>query len=371
MAWPTRSCPKKMTTGASINTRLAYQQANAREFWKRCCPCSRVPHCTVAVIDLLADGDARTRWAELAAAAQGAPPLPVPQGTDLAERLAELTVPYDAIAEIVAIATRLGEDHLEFIRVCAAAVLRAMGGREVVRFPAPAPPSDLGRFGFVLMYAGLVPVIRDFHAQIGAPDSVSRATLADLGRNMHVYRRRYGTSGFDKQEWLALNFTGRLYQLGRLQFERTAVDRRTASAVSAAGVQTAPGDPVLSVHIPRYLGPLRPAECDESVARAERFFATRFPAEQNQLAICISWLLDPQLAALLGEQSNIATFQRRFALALPPEVDDVSPVVFTFDQPDRPRALLPRRSRLQQAVLDVLDRGGHWYTGTGWFGWPQ
>jgi len=202
-----------------------------------------VPHCTVAVIDLLADGDARTRWAELAAAAQGAPPLPVPQGTDLAERLAELTVPYDAIAEIVAIATRLGEDHLEFIRVCAAAVLRAMGGREVVRFPAPAPPSDLGRFGFVLMYAGLVPVIRDFHAQIGAPDSVSRATLADLGRNMHVYRRRYGTSGFDKQEWLALHFTGRLYQLGRLQFERTAVDRRTASAVSAAGVQTAPGDP--------------------------------------------------------------------------------------------------------------------------------
>lgn len=128
---------------------------------------------------------------------------------------------------------------------------------------------------------------------------------------------------------------------------------------------------MLSVHIPRYLGPLRPAECDESVARAERFFATRLPAEQNQLAICISWLLDPQLAALLGEQSNIATFQRRFALALPPEVDDVSPVVFTFDQPDRPRALLPRRSRLQQAVLDVLDRGGHWYTGTGWFGWPQ
>lgn len=330
-----------------------------------------MPHCTVAVIDLLADGDARTRWADLATAARGAPPLPVPQGADLAERLAELTVPYDAITEILPIATRLDDDQLEFIRVCAAAVLRAMGSREVVRFPAPAPPSDFGRFGFVLMYAGLVPLIRGFHARIGVPDSVSRATLADLGRNMNVYRNRYGTSGFDKQDWLSLHFTGRLYQLGRLQFERTAVDRRTAAAVSNAGMQTETGGPVLSVHIPRYLGPLRPAECDESFARAERFFASGFPAERNRLAICISWLLDPQLAALLGKRSNIATFQRRFALAFPPEVDDVSPVVFTFDQPDLPSALLPRRSRLEQAVLEVLDRGGHWYTGTGWFGWPQ
>jgi hypothetical protein len=323
----------------------------------------------MAAIDLCSDRAAADTWTRLATRAADTAVPAIPTGTPLAELLAELTVPYDTIAAALPLAARLDENQRAFLRVVAAAVLRGIEGPLDDPLPRPATGTDFGRLGYLLMYASLVPSIRGLHRDLGVSDAVSRATLADLGRHAFVYGKRCRTPGFDKQRWMTLHFTGRLYQLGRLQFERTSAGARTAAAARAAGLSVNPGDPVLSVHIPRFLGPLSVADCDASIAGAREFFAAHFPQEQCRIAICASWLLDPQLAQHLGEHSNIVAFQRRFSLAGPPEVDDISPLEFTFEQPDLPLNELPRSSRLERSIVRVLAGGGHWHSGTGWFRW--
>ncbi|WP_029137295.1 acyltransferase domain-containing protein [Nakamurella lactea] len=298
--------------------------------------------------------------------------LPLPTGTDLAERLAELTVPYDAIAAALSVADRLDTDRREFLRAAASRVRDGMGaGLEDFDLPLPPAGTEFGRLGYLICYAALLPSIRDLHRRFGVPDRIGRATLADLGRQAYVFGKRYGTPGFDKQNWLTLHFTGRLYQLGRLQFERFSAGADVAASAGAAGLSVQQGDPVLFVHIPRFLGGLTPAACDASIRAARDFFAAHFPDERHPIAVCASWLLDPQLTGYLDERSNIVAFQRRFTLAGPPRVDDVSALEFTFDEPDRPLDELPRTSRLERAIADVLAAGGHWHSATGWFRWQH
>lgn len=323
----------------------------------------------MAATDLCADDAAAGLLTALAAAGRGSAGPEIPTGTALADLLAELTVPYDAIAATLALAAGLDEDQRSFLGVTAAAVQREIGGDTDFPLPAPAPGSDFGRLGYLLMFASLAPSIREHHRRLGIPDDISRATLADLGRHTYVYGKRYGTPGFDKQLWMTLHFTGRLYQLGRLQFESYPASAELAASARAAGIGVAEGDPVLSVHIPRFLGPLSVASCEAAFGAAHEFFAAHFPAVHHRVAICGSWLLDPQLADQLGERSNIVAFQRRFTLAGPPKIDDVSALEFTFDEPDRPLTQLPQTSRLERSIVDVLAGGGHWHSGTGWFRW--
>lgn len=298
--------------------------------------------------------------------------LHLPLGTELAELLAELTVPYDAIAGALPVAARLEGQHRDSLQAGAATVQRAMGtGLAGIRLPPLPAGSPFGRLGYLLMYAALVPSIRELHRGLGVPEAVGRATLADLGRHTFVYGSRHRTPGFDKQNWMTLHFTGRLIQLGRLQFERVRSGAQVAASARSAGVPITAGDPVLSVHIPRFLGPLSVADCDASIAAAVDFFAVHFPDESYPIAICDSWLLDPQLAQHLDEHSNIVAFQRRFTPAGPPQVDDLSPLEFTFEDPDRPLAELPQSSRLERSIVGVLAGGGHWHSGTGWFRWSS
>ena len=57
-----------------------------------------------------------------------------------------------------------------------------------------------------------------FHVERGVPDDISWATLADLGQQLVIHRKRRGTTGLDLQWWLVPHFLGALYALGRLQF---------------------------------------------------------------------------------------------------------------------------------------------------------
>ena len=48
------------------------------------------------------------------------------------------------------------------------------------------------------------------------------------------------------------------------------------------------------------------------------------------------------------------------------EADDAGTLHFVFPDSIRPCAELPRSSRLQRALVDHLDAGGHWYNAMGW-----
>jgi GNAT-like C-terminal domain/N-acyltransferase N-terminal domain len=341
------------------------------------------------VLDLLRADGGYTDWLdalEAVADADGAAALPAafPDLDDLPGVLLDLAVPHEDINALVEVCAEFEKDR-ELSRLLGAAVRileRDLGtiGRQG---PLPVLPDALGpagRYFHVLAFVAVLPRTRAYHRRHGVPDEVSRSTLADLGRQMAVHRRRRGTGGLLTPWWLTLHFRGELYQLGRLQFQRSRLGDHTGRAV-AEERPVGPGDPALEVHIPDFRGRLSPAACANSFARAREFFPRHFPEENYSVATCTSWLLDPQLLSYLPEHSNITAFQRLFTITDPggPDErggderggserggDDTVPIAFVFGDPELPLETLPRHTSVQRALVDHLRSGRHWYVATGY-----
>jgi hypothetical protein len=209
------------------------------------------------------------------------------------------------------------------------------------------------------VYQAALADVRRFHKQRGIPDQVSCATLADLGRNKLRDRLLLGDGGLRTSGWLTLHFRGALYQLGRLQFNRMNV--RAAHVADAFRE----GDPALGIHIPES-GPLTPEACADSLAQAGSFFARHFPETPTHLAICTSWLLDPQLAQYLAPDSNIIRFQRRFTIVGDGYDGDADVLRFVFHRIAPNVGELPERTTLERAIVAHLSAGKHWKNRTGW-----
>lgn len=299
-------------------------------------------------------------WAEL------------PEADDLANDLLDLAVPHEDINELLALRGRMMADPdlrrllATGVRELAEDMGRIGGGGEL---PRPQDEvSSVGRYFVVYVFVAALPYIRAYHRERSVPDDVSRRTLADLGRHMAVHRRRHSTGGLLAPGWIGLHFRGENYQLGRLQFQRSRLGRRTGEALRAAGLPYGPDTLALHVHLPDFLGPITPAACDRSFARAREFFARHFPDEPYRVATCHSWVLDPQLAGYLPHDSNIVRFQQRFRPAYEEtETDDAGPVGFVFGDPELSPDALPRRTGVERAIGDHLRAGRHWYGGHGWF----
>ena len=199
--------------------------------------------------------------------------------------------------------------------------------------------------------------VRAYHASRGIGDDDSWRALSDLGQQVFVHRLTYGAFGLHTHDWLRIAWSGALYWLGRLQFNLHRVPVVAGAAEADMWV--------LSAHIPRS-GPLTPAEVDASFVAARSFFAEHFAEFGVNAFHCHSWLLDPQLTAVLPETSNMALFQRRWTLAGDPGDGDEDAVFFTFARrPPVDLASLPRDTTLQRAILDRLAAGGHWYVRNG------
>ena len=296
----------------------------------------------------------------------------LPDADELAEVLLDLAVPHEDINQLVRMSRRVTDDP-ELLRVLEASVDELVRGMGEIGGAVDLPQLDwasgpLQRCFPVYVFVAALPYTRAYHRARGVPDDVSRRTLADLGRNMVVHRRRYGRAGLQAPWWLTHHFRGELYQLGRLQFERARHGQRTSRMLTSAGLDVAPGTTCLNIHIPDHLGPLSPAACERSLALAGEFFTRHYPEEKYRAALCHSWLLDPQLKEYLPRDSNIVRFQERFRVAREDrEPADSEPVQFVFGDPELAVENLPRRTAVERAVGDHLRAGGHWYIGHGWF----
>jgi hypothetical protein len=215
--------------------------------------------------------------------------------------------------------------------------------RELLESSAPVAWPNVDGYFYVLVFLAALPAVRAQHAALGIADHISRATLADLGNKMAIYRRSHGVGGLDRQSWLVRHFRGTLYRLGRLQFDMLGPD--------------------LDVHIPED-GPLSPAACDESFGAARAFFARHF-GNTYARAVCRSWLLDEQLAEYLPATSNIIRFQRRFTPTGPVEDGDHDILEFVFRRHPTDLSELPQETALQRAIVTHLREKKHWRIASG------
>ncbi len=135
----------------------------------------------------------------------------------------------------------------------------------------------------------------------------------DLVRWSNSCHRRNGVYGLEEYRWFERMLDLSIVELGILQFEFTKlsilaqneVGREIRDAVLSQRPDAA--DDVVKVHIP--------AGVEFSSCRIQESFIEAWERFGTSCAyICHSWLLDPALAELLPEGSNILYFQKLFDL---------------------------------------------------------
>ncbi len=222
------------------------------------------------------------------------------------------------------------------------------------------PVAEPGRppLFYALFYLSLVPHVREKLRPRHIPEDVIRETVRDLEVWMADYRQRFGFWGLDNILWPRMTFAGRLFALGRLQFEPTTLP---ATCLLPEGLGA--DSPILNIHIPA-TGPLDDVACGESLRRALAFFPEHFPEFHPVAFYCESWIMDRQFSTLLPD-SNIAKFQNRFQSLERKTSCDRQMWERVFGGRMDP-ADAPRDTALQRIVLDHIASGGRWSLGAGY-----
>jgi hypothetical protein len=235
---------------------------------------------------------------------------------------------------------------------------RMLWGVESMGLDAPdrawaiAQLDDPGPAGEVLRRA---PAIADALRARGVPESAVHATTGDLGRHVRRHRALTGRPGLLNPGWFDLHLSGRLVEVGRLQFEVATTEPEFAGLLGAH---------VIGIHIPAGAGPLAPDVVDDSLTRGVALVRRAWPELGLERIVCTSWLLDPFLAAHLPS-SRIAAFARRFAAYAPPVDEPTDPLYFLWGHRDPSRLPEAGRTGLERVVIDRIRSGGVWQAGRG------
>lgn len=305
----------------------------------------------------------------------GSPSAPVtlPTGDELVDRLRYLEIPDEDVPEIIRMAPSPESDadlwwYLQQTLRSLGLYMGRIGGPP--RFGTLKDINDpVHRYFYVHVFAAALPRVLEYFADRGISEEVAQATLADLGRNVRVHRKREGIGGLGVAWWLMLHFRGMIYQFGRLQFERAILSDYDAERAQSFGIDVRSGDRVLSIHIPDFCGPMTDESCTKSIAEAHPFFEAHFPEEKISGAVCSSWLLDPQLKEYLRPDSNILLFQDRFQVLPGGYNVNNSIVEFVYGRKLGNPDDLPQHSSLECAVVAHLKAGRTWEGRLGWFNW--
>lgn len=198
----------------------------------------------------------------------------------------------------------------------------------------------------MLPYLCLLEPARAKYARAGLDEAVYTDSFADLLWKSRECYRIYKVWGSFVAAWFYRFFALKCFALGRLQFE--LADFR-ADAPLARGV------PVINVHIPS-CGPLRTSDCQDSYARAVRFFGLE--REKNVPFVCDSWILHP-LCAQLEERSGIRRFATDYKLLYTIDDPSCADLWIIFGRPwDGDATALPEDTALQRIFKRRLCSGG-------------
>ena len=191
-----------------------------------------------------------------------------------------------------------------------------------------------------------------------------------LAKDVDIHRSGYilGTAGYENTEgsWHAditedsESIKGYKYmENGLVECRPTILEKKIWKKVLSSG------DKVIGLHIPAK-GRLEPRLVDETLRETKEFIKKYYPDINHKAFVCCSWLLDPQIKNLLGEDSNITKFLSRFNHIA---VKDEGKAVFSFVYGKTNPVIeeLPEETRLHKAFKNHFLNGRRIYCTGGFF----
>ena len=166
--------------------------------------------------------------------------------------------------------------------------------------------AQFGAFVFTLAIEDMEKIYQEKNI----PRDILLETINDLPVWINRNYEWYNEWGFTTYGWLILHIRGRIFKLGRLQFEPKTLKERDLAPVELLGLDLKEGDLILGIHVPRG-GKLDEAACLESFERAKEFFP-KYLNYNFKAFSCFTWLFDPAFSQLLPPESNIIKFQNLF-----------------------------------------------------------
>ncbi|OGV37915.1 MAG: hypothetical protein A2020_10085 [Lentisphaerae bacterium GWF2_45_14] len=112
----------------------------------------------------------------------------------------------------------------------------------------------------------------------------------------------------------------------------------------------------LDMHIPAG-GSMTPDACAESVTRARDFYRKYFPQLNPVAIVCHSWIFSPDLPEFMQGDSNLVKFMKETYL-YPVESSAHAGIWFFLYQDKFDSKTAPRKSSLQRAAVEHLEKGG-------------
>lgn len=170
--------------------------------------------------------------------------------------------------------------------------------------------------------AQLMP-LKNYYENKGIPLSYLYESIYDLNYRVERYYREnnsYGVSDWDVR-WLTSLYRAKIFDIGSLRFE---VSNFSNAEIERSGYQYMylddrwkkefpEGTPIITIHILKDTD-LRPRKVDESFDKAREFFDKYFMEHKYEVFICRTWMLYGPTRDILGENSNISNFGRRFKI---------------------------------------------------------
>ena len=210
----------------------------------------------------------------------------------------------------------------------------------------------------VLLY--LLEELEQWFKDRGVSEEIFLDTMKDLILWAEDYHKQSGgVLGIEREvNWLKTYYDGRLFRLGRLEFELSTAWRE----VPGTGVKV--DETYISVHIPEGSGMTKEA-CQESFDRAVPFFQTHFPEHQFDRFLCHSWMFDEQLKSVLSPNSNIIKFFDFFEVVYLEESDEIIRHIFGNGSTRENILDRPCESSLTKWIVKNVKEGGKFYEGFG------
>lgn len=148
-------------------------------------------------------------------------------------------------------------------------------------------------------------------------------SIFDLSYRVERYYKNHGMYGLSDRDirWLTSLYRAKIFDVGSLRFE---ISNFSYEEIERSGHQYMPlsnrwkdrlpeGTPIITIHILKDTD-FRPEKVNESFEQAIEFFEKYFPEHNYKAFVCRTWLLYEPTQDLLGEDSNIVSFSRRFEI---------------------------------------------------------